>query len=340
MTITSTTTLMRLCSLVLLALFGGCASAPVDQLELRPTLDGGSPDVQGHRGFRGLYPENTMAAFRAAIELEVPTLELDVQITRDGVLVVHHDPRLNRSLCVRDDGSPVENLYLSQIDFAALADIDCGSRSNRKFPDQRNVSGERIPRLDQVLELADQAEYPVRWSIEIKMKDTRSGRSAEELATLAVETVRAAGLDDRTIFQSFEPQVLLAVAELAPDMGRAILVRSPGAYDRSVEGSRATILSPRYDRLRAATVERIHQRGIAVIPWTVNDPKTIRRMISWGVDGIISDYPDRVLQVLDELGPPALTSGIFVVLATSKRSSTHTGPRSSERSDPASLLCQ
>ncbi len=293
----------RLPSLILLVFFGGCATVPVDQLELRPTLDGGPPDVQGHRGFRGLYPENTMAAFRGALEYQVPTIELDVQVTRDGVLVVHHDPRLNRSLCVRDDGRPLQNLRMSQVDLAALADIDCGSRPNRKFPDQRTVVGERIPRLDQVLELAEMADYPVRWSIEIKMKDSRSGRTAQELAEIAVKTVQAAGLENRTIIQSHDPEVLLSVAELAPEIGRAILVRSPGAYDRLVESSRATILSPRYDRLRATDVERFHARGIAIIPWTVNNPNNILTMISWGVDGIISDYPDRVLQVWQELGP-------------------------------------
>ena len=242
-----------------------------------------------------------MAAFRAAVELRVTTLELDVQVTRDGVLVVHHDPRLNRSHCVRDDGRPVENLRLSRLDFAALADIDCGGRANPKFPEQRTAPGERIPRLDQVLELAGQADYPVRLSIEIKMQDSGSGRTADELAALIVEAVRAPGLEERSIIQSFQPEALRAVAELAPELDRAILVRDPGTYDRAVEQSRATILSPRHDGLTVAAVERFHQRGIAVIPWTVNKPKAIRRMISWGVDGIISDYPDRVLRILEEL---------------------------------------
>jgi len=262
---------------------------------------GDSLDVQGHRGWRGLYPENTMAGFRAAIELRVTTLELDVQVTRDGVPVVHHDPRLNRSRCVRDDGTPVENLRLSRLDFASLADIDCGSRTNKKFPEQLSVRGERIPRLDQVLELADQADYPVGVSIEIKMQDSDPGRTVEELAALVVEAVRVHGLEERTIIQSFQPEALRAVAELAPEMGRAILVRSPGAYDRSVEQGHATILSPRHDGLTQAAVERFHQRGIAVIPWTVNKPKAMEQMISWGVDGIISDYPDRVLRILEEL---------------------------------------
>jgi glycerophosphoryl diester phosphodiesterase len=114
---------------------------------------GDSFDVQGHRGWRGGYPENTMAAFRAALELRVTTLALDVQVTRDGVPVVHHDAKLNRSLCVRDDGKPVKGEPIAQLELSSLADIDCGSRRNGKFPEQP-VPGERIPRLDDVAEIA------------------------------------------------------------------------------------------------------------------------------------------------------------------------------------------
>jgi glycerophosphoryl diester phosphodiesterase len=240
-----------------------------------------------------------MAAFRAALDLRVTTLEFDVQVTRDGVPVVHHDPRLNRSNCVRDDGRPVERLSLAKLGLAELADIDCGGRPSKKFPEQRAVPGERIPRLDQVLELARQADYPVRVSIEIKMQDAKSDRAAEELAGIVVEAVRSHGLEGRAIIQSFQTEALVAVAELAPELDRAILVRSPSAYDRTVEASQATILSPRHDRLTRDAVERFQQRGIAVIPWTVNKPSAIERMLSWGVDGIISDYPDRVLELLE-----------------------------------------
>ena len=279
--------------LALSAALSACATAPT---QINDTLD-----IQGHRGFRGLYPENTMAAFRAALELQVTTIELDVQITRDGVLVAHHDSSLNSALCVHDDGRPVEKLRLSQVDFAFLADIDCGSRPNQEFPEQRSVPGERIPRLDEVLELAEQADYPVQWNIEIKMTDSRREGSAEEMAALVVETVRAADLGERTIIQSFDPEVLAAVAELAPEMRRAILARSPSDFDRQIRNSRATILSPAYDVLTVATIERYQRRGIAVIPWTVNTPEEIRKLIAGGVDGIISDYPDRVMMVLDEL---------------------------------------
>jgi glycerophosphoryl diester phosphodiesterase len=261
---------------------------------------GVSLDVQGHRGWRGQYPENTMAAFRGALELGVTTLELDVQVTRDGVPVVHHDAKLNRSLCVRDDGSSVESKRFDQLEFAELADIDCGSRPNEKFPEQRRVPGERIPRLTQVLDLAGEANYPVRFSVEIKMQGSTSADAATKLAGIVVETIRAHELEERTIVQSFQPEALAAVAELAPEIERAVLVRSAGAYDRAVERAKATILSPRHDGLTRAAVERFQQRGISVIPWTVNKTSAIEKVISWGVDGIISDYPDRVLQALEQ----------------------------------------
>ena len=290
---TGLTRYRRVVVLALSAALSACATAPT---QLNGTLD-----IQGHRGFRGLYPENTMAGFRAALELQVTTIELDLQITRDGVLVAHHDSSLNSTLCVHDDGRPVEKLRLSQVDFTFLADIDCGSRPNRKFPEQRSVPGERIPQLDEVLKLAEQADYPVHWNIEIKMDDSRRRRTVEEIAALVVESVRAAGLGERTIIQSFDPEVLAVVAELAPEMGRAILTKSPSDFGLQVRNSRATILSTAYDVLSIAIIERYQRRGVAVIPWTVNTPEEMRKLIVAGVDGIISDYPDRVMMVLDEI---------------------------------------
>lgn len=260
-------------------------------------------DVQGHRGCRGLFPENTMPAFRAALELGVTTLELDLQATRDRVLVVHHDQKLNPSRCVHDDGRPVSATAIVELDHSDLSDIDCGRLPDRKFPEKQTVTGARIPRLEEVLSLARDAAYPVRLSIEIKLQQAALAIPLDEFAELFVRTVREFGLEDRTIVQSFRPEALRAVGELAPEIERAVLVRQSSAYDRAIADSGATILSPRFDGLRQADVERFRQRGIAVIPWTVNKPKSIRRMIDWGVDGIISDYPDRVLEILSERDP-------------------------------------
>jgi glycerophosphoryl diester phosphodiesterase len=258
-----------------------------------------SLDIQGHRGCRGLRPENTLPAFEKALELGVTTLELDVQVTRDRVLVVHPDPKLNSQLCLRDDGSELDSTPFDRLDHADLAGIDCGSLPHSKFPEQKRAPGARIPKLEEVLSLAEGAEYSVRFSIEIKLQKRRSDLSVEDLARLVVDAVKQHGLEDRTIIQSFDAGALAAVRELAPEIPRAYLVRN-SRYRRQVDDGTATIISPRSDSLRQETVSELQRQGVLVIPWTVNDTKEIRRFIGWGVDGIISDYPDRVIDVYRE----------------------------------------
>jgi len=257
-------------------------------------------DVQGHRGCRGLRPENTLPAFERALQLHVTTLELDVQATRDRVLVVHHDPRLNPKLCVRDDGSKLSAIPFEKLDYADLSDIDCGKLRNSKFPEQLPAPGARIPTLDEILDLAQNTGYPVRVSIEIKMQKQRPDLGAKELAALVVEAVNKHDMQSRTIIQSFDAEALVALRELAPEIPRAYLVRDR-SYQSRIDDGTATIISPKYVSLREADVSKLHEQAVAVIPWTVNDPQVIRRMISWNVDGIISDYPNRVIEARNEL---------------------------------------
>ena len=140
-------------------------------LSALPLAAGGSPglDVQGHRGCRGLRPENTLPAFEKALELGVTTLEMDIQATSDRVLVVTHDQRLDAKICVSDTGDRVPRDPFRDLRFEQLAQIDCGSRPSSKFPEQKPVPGARIPRLEQVFDLVRDADYPVQLSIEIKM---------------------------------------------------------------------------------------------------------------------------------------------------------------------------
>ncbi len=275
----------------------GCAArrAPL------PLPDVGRLDVQGHRGCRGLLPENSLPAFERALELGVSTLELDLQVTRDRVLVVHHDQRLDSRRCVYDDGSAVPERAIRDLPAADLATIDCGRRPDRRFPGQRAVPGTRIPRFGQVLELARRAPYPVRLNVEIKLQRRELGIPPDEFAALVVAAVRRAGLQGRTTVQSFRPEALRAVGRLAPELALAILVERRRDYERRLRDSGASILSPAFRGLRRGDVRRLRARGIPVIPWTVNDPGQMRRLIRWGVDGIISDYPDRVQAVLADL---------------------------------------
>lgn len=252
-------------------------------------------DIQGHRGARGLMPENSMPAFKKALSLRVPTLELDLQLTQDHVFVVHHDAKLDPERCVYDDGRKVTKQAIAQLRYDALAHIDCGRVANPHFPKQQTVAATRIPRLQDVLTLTRGADYPVRLNVEIKWSKREDGLTEAAYARRLLTLLKQYGMTQRTIVQSFHAPVLLAVGSMDPMVRRAILVRQPDEYDAAVKQSRATILSPRYDGLRHQDVERFQRAGIAVIPWTVNEAADLCRLIAWGVDGLITDYPDRAM---------------------------------------------
>lgn len=276
-------------SLGLVLLASLLASAPSGEL-----------DVQGHRGARGLRPENTLPAFEKALELGVTTLELDLQVTADRHLVVRHDPRPERKLCRLESGAPVPRTPFRELRLEDLEGIDCGSRKDPDYPEQVPVPGARIPTLEEVFELARAAPYPVRLNVEIKIKKPSETIPVREFAALVVEAIRASGLEGRVMVQSFEPEALRAVGETAPEIPTALLVRSRTAYERLLEESGADVISPRVGGLREKDVRSLQDRGISVIPWTVNDRPTMRRLIEWGVDGIITDYPDRLLDLVRE----------------------------------------
>lgn len=244
-------------------------------------------------------PENSLPAFAKALALRVPTLELDLQLTKDRVLVVHHDPRLDPKRCVYDDDATVPRTLIEQLNYKDLARIDCGPRADSGLP------ATRIPRVEQVLALARDASYPVRLNIELKWQRRKDGVSIEEFAGRLVALVKHYGLERRTIIQSFHAPALREVLRLAPSIARAILVQEPQDYDRLVTQSAATILSPRYDGLHHEDVIRFQRRKIAVIPWTVNEVVDMCRMIAWGVDGLITDYPDRALRLVAERACPS-----------------------------------
>ena len=281
-------------SIVICCLFLGAAAG----------VDGSAADfdVQGHRGCRGLAPENTMAAFQKAIELRVTTIELDVVVTRDGVFAVHHDLRLNPKLCGSSGGEPVRRRPLAELDFRDISGLDCGSRRPGKFPEQTLSPGEQIPRLEEVLDLATEAPYPVRLSIEIKDSTAKMQRPVEEIVAQLVGLLRERGLVNRTIVQSKWGEVLAEVRNQEPDLGRALVVEGASAK-RWVEDGTATIVSRKHVYLERSEVERLQKKGVQVIPWTVNKPQAIQKMMDWGVDGIITDYPDRALALLDAQEP-------------------------------------
>ncbi len=271
---------------------GGAATPPPATAGHKPKLE-----VQGHRGCRGLRPENTMAGFREAIRLGVDVLELDLALSKDGVLVVVHDPEINDAICT--GGKELVSRRFSELTWDSISTLDCGSLKNPKYPDQVPVPGERPPRLEQVLELLEKRPG-LRANIEIKTFPDRRGatRPPADFAAALVKALREKGLQKRVVVQSFDPAPLQAVRKLAPGLTLAALADRRADFEPMLKATGARILSPRHSELRAADVKRYQGRGVRVIPWTVNRPGDMRRLVGWGVDGIITDRPDLLLGLL------------------------------------------
>jgi len=292
-------------------------------------------DLQGHRGARGLAPENTLPAFARALSIGVSTLELDCGVTRDGVVVVSHNRALDPAITRGPDGDWLSDSPLvSTLDFAALERFDVGrirpgSEYGRRFPEQRGIDGARIPRLAEVFRLAERAgNRTVRFNVETKIDPTRPAETVgpEAFARSLIAVVREHGVAGRTVIQSFDWRTLRIVQAEAPEIATAYLTiqqsgednvraaadgspwtaglryREHGTVPRMVKAAGGAIWSPYYGDLTPALLDESHRLGLKVIVWTVNDRAEMARLIDLGVDGIISDYPDRLRDVAHAKG--------------------------------------
>jgi glycerophosphoryl diester phosphodiesterase len=266
-------------------------------------------DLQGHRGARGHLPENTLPAFEHALELGVDTLELDVGVTRDGVVVIHHDRRLNPDLARGPDGQYVKapSPTIFSLSYAELQKYDvgrmrAGSEYAQRFPYQKPIDGTRIPRLD---ELFARAGARVRFNIETKLAPEAPDETLapEPFARALVAEVRRAGVAARTTIQSFDWRSLKVVEREAPEIMTAYLTSGKSSDPASVKQAGARLWSPNFQDLDAQKVAAARSLGLRIVPWTVNEPADIARVLAMKVDGIISDYPDRVRHALKEWRP-------------------------------------
>jgi glycerophosphoryl diester phosphodiesterase len=297
-------------------------------------------DVQGHRGARGLKPENTLPAFETALDLGVSTLELDLHFTADGQVVVWHDAMIDKEKCglvpdapagVPDPDdvlAPKEDRLIAGLNRADLESYRCDRNpSTAKYPDQTAdptaLAGDdyRIVTLGELFDFVDRyAGSPdktaaqqttaatVAFNIETKRKpdnpetigDGFDGASAGpfELAILAEVTGR--GLVDRVVIQSFDHRSLWAVhAENDAIRLAALSVRETVDHTELADRG-ASIWSPNQDAVNRDSVDQAHAAGLEVMPWTVNDPSEMTRLIAFGVDGLITDRPDLLLDVLSD----------------------------------------
>ena len=306
-------------------------------------LSAAAIDLQGHRGARGLAPENTLAAFRAALAIGVTTLETDLALTADDVLVLSHDPSLNRALTrtadgrwLAADGPPIRSMRASELSSYDVGRLEPSHPYAKSWSQQAAVDGERIPTLEELFALARDARTPagrpVRFNIETKLSPAGGvpTASAEEFARALARELAAENMTERVTVQSFDWRSLRALKRIVPAVRTVCLTiesdgmntvraeasgASPwhdglrradfgGSLPRVVHAAGCAAWSPFWRNLTPELVGEARGLGLAVVPWTVNEAADIERMLDLGVDGLITDYPDRARSVLAKRGLP------------------------------------
>ena len=297
-------------------------------------------DVQGHRGARGLAPENTLPAFARALDVGVTTLELDCAITRDGIVVMSHDRKLDPAI-IRDEqgrwltgaGPAIRDLTWAELERYDVGRIDPQSPYAARFPRQQAIDGTRIARLSELFALVRQrGDEHVRFNIETKLSPLAPEESAppELFVETLLQVISEAGMQSRVIIQSFFWRTLKLVQEKTPGIPTSYLTSAQsdphngiataraalwtdgfdlrdfgGSVPRMVAAAGGALWSPDYADLCAELIAETHSCALLVVPWTVNSESAMTRLIAWGVDGLISDYPDVLVRVAREcLAPP------------------------------------
>ena len=301
-------------------------------------------DVQGHRGARGLRPENTLSGFDLAIDLGVTTIELDLAVTKDRQVIVTHNPYIYGKICCNIDGSslPVDSLgrgqLIKDLTLVEIRKFDCGrlNPDTARFPEppRINIPGEKMPTLNEVFSLVRAKGNTVYLNIEMKI-DPRYNITIPEIEFVktVVDVIQTNGIKDRVILQSFNWRSLEIVKQIDPEIRTAGLLGSstflpihdsiPSPWLNGIDfdtagGSALDILhqarayidifSPSWrlvvpdDPLYLnSSVNEIQESGFPVIPWTVNRQDEMKTLIQLGVTGIITDYPDSLKMLLEEL---------------------------------------
>jgi len=263
-------------------------------------------DIQGHRGARGMMPENTIPAFEYALDQGVTTLELDVVITKDGKVVVSHEPWMSESICLKPDSTEIKkseeeayNIY--QMTYAEVKKFDCGSLGNKRFPEQKKQKVSK-PLLSDVIKsvawyIKSYTQYEVDYNIELKSSPKGDGKfhpNPEEFSDIVYRLIDQYLPWDRIVIQSFDFRVLRYWHKKYPDVRLAALIENTRSIKSNLAslGFKPAIYSPYYKLLSEKDIKSLHKDNIKVIPWTVNDTDKMLQLVEWEIDGIITDYPN------------------------------------------------
>lgn len=294
-------------------------------------------DLQGHRGARSLAPENTLPGFALALGIGVTTLELDIAITQDGVLVISHDPALNPDITRGADGKFLEaagplirDLTFEQLSRYDVGRLKPGTAYARRYPEQKPVDGTRIPRLADLFALVKKSgNERVRFAIETKVTPTQPHETIapEAFARAVIAAIREAGMAQRASIISFDWRTLAVVQKEAPEIDTVYITAQQDWLDnigakkgassawtagiqhkdhasvpRMIKAAGGRYWSSFFGDLDAAQVQEAHALGIQVLAWTVNEPRQMARLIEMGVDGIVTDRPDLLREEMKRRG--------------------------------------
>ena len=264
-------------------------------------------DIQGHRGARGLRPENSIPSFIMALDSGVTTVELDVAITKDKQIIVSHEPWMAAAICLDSTGSAIgekeeKKFNIYQMTYEQLQLFDCGSIGNSMFPLQEKMKTTKPLLRDVIVEVENHikshATYEVDYNIEIKSwpeGDKKFHPTIEEFSDLIYQLVDEYIPLERVVIQSFDFRVLKYWHKKYPDIRLAALVENTKSIDANLAdlGFKPSTYSPYFKLLNRDKVKYLHQQRIRVVPWTVNEISDMLSLKGMGVDGLITDYPDR-----------------------------------------------
>ena len=264
-------------------------------------------DKEGHRGCRGLMPENTIPAMRKAIDLGVTTLEMDLNISKDNQVVVSHDPYFNENITTTPEGkyltkAEAAKRLLYTMPYDSIRKYDVGRKPHPDFPKQEKLAAYK-PLLAELIDASEsyakEKGRTMLYNIEIKSKpenDRKKHPPVEEFVDLAMAVINAKGITNRTTIQSFDPRALQVMHRKYPGVITSLLIENNDkrSLDEQLQqlGFTPNVYSPHYSLVTASLVEQCRQKNIKVTPWTVNTLEEMQRLLTLKVDSIISDYPD------------------------------------------------
>ncbi|MCP4490461.1 MAG: glycerophosphodiester phosphodiesterase [Gammaproteobacteria bacterium] len=296
-------------------------------------------DIQGHRGARGLMPENTLPAFAKALSIGVTTLELDLAVSKDLYVVVSHNPHFEPEIArlngdwLQQSSPSIHSLTLESVKKYDVGRLNPASKYTKRYPDQQPVDDTFVPTLGEVFELVNRSgNNLVRFNIEVKINPEKPELTLapKEFAEAVIKVIRNNQMQNRSAIQSFDWRVLAEVQTLDPDISTSYLTANqpwlnnlqtgmPGSspwlngFDvddcdgivaRAIKAAGGTIWSAYHKEVSPESIKIAHELGLSVNVWTVNEAGRMRELIAMGVDGIITDYPDRLRLVLKELNLP------------------------------------